>query len=61
MSERPWITFPWQPWPTEWPEWTRQYEETAKLLWDERLFRAADDIVTLVAGLVDYERAGMGS
>lgn len=52
----PWITFPWTPWPEGWPEWTRQYEERAKLLWDEKWFGAADDLVTLVMGLIEYER-----
>ena len=49
-------TTPMEPWPNHWPEWTRQYEETAERLHAARDFGAADEIATLVQGLVQYER-----
>lgn len=48
--------WPFEPWPDYWPYWTRMYEATAKRLWEKGEMHAADDIATLVMGLVEYER-----
>ena len=44
------------PWPADWPEWTKQYEETALQAHEQGLFGIADDLATLVSGLVQHEQ-----